>query len=345
MKQSLITTFTVSYKAASLPAPLANLRAVTTSGGVNFVVTGLAYPNGTAYNPELAAKPLSSARVYDSLFVRHWDTYITPQRFAIFSGSLKSAGGVYSFSGAVKNLFGGLEGLETPVQPFGSTSDFDLSSDGQTVTFLSRAPDQNPANTTASYIYVVPHSGSKKPVAINLPSKNWKPEGASANPAFSPDAKSLAFLQQDENGYESDRNKIYAYDLKSKKLTEFAENWDRSPGSIAFSKDGKTFLLITEEHGRDRVFTLSTSAKSGVEPKAVTGAEHGSILSANPLSDDVLLLSTASIVSSTGFSKFTISTNKTTALLSPNKVDAALRPLSKSSVSDFWFDGAATKVR
>lgn len=345
IKQSLITISTISYKAASLPAPLENLKAVTTSKGVNFVVTGLAYPNGTAYNPELAEKPLSSARVYDSLFVRHWDTYITPQKSAIFSGSLKSTRGVYSSSGAIKNLFGGVKGLETPVQPFGSTSDFDLSSDGTTVAFLSKAPDQNPANTTASYIYVVPHSGSKKPVAINLPSKNWKPEGASANPVFSPDGKSLAYLQQDLNGYESDKNKLYVYDLKSKKYTEFAENWDRAPGSITYSKDGKTFLLITEEQGREKVFTLSTSAKPGVEPKAVTGAEHGSVSSAIPLSADVLLLSTTSIVSSIGFSKLTLSTNKTTELLSPNKVDAALKPLSKSSVSDFWFDGTATKVR
>lgn len=309
------------------------------------MVTGLAYPNCTAYNPELAEKPFSSARVYDSLYVRHWDSYITPQKFAIFSGSLKSTGGVYSFSGAVKNLLCGLEGLETPVQPFGSTSDFDLSSDGQTVAFLSRAPDQELANTTASYIYVVPHSGSDKPVAINLPSKNWKPEGASASPAFSPDGKSLAYLQQDTNGYESDKNKLYAYDLKSKKYTEFAEDWDRTPGSITYSKDGKTFLLITEDQGRVKVFTLSTSAVPSVKPKAVTGAEHGSVSSAAPLSGNVLLLSTASIVSSTGFSKLNMSTNKTTELLSSNKVDAALKSLSKSSVSDFWFDGAATKVR
>lgn len=315
-----------------------------TSGGVNFVVTGLAYPNGTAYNPELEVKPLSSARVYDSLFVRHWDTYITPQKSAIFSGSLKSTGGVYSSAGGVKNLFYGLEGLETPVGPFGSSSDFDLSSDGNTVAFLSRAPDQDLANTTASYIYVVPHSGSQKPAAINLPSKHWKPEGASANPVFSPDGESLAYLQQGLNGYESDKNKIYSYDLKSKTYTEFAESWDRAPGSIAYSKDGKTFLLITEEQGREKVFTLSTSAKPSVEPKAVTGAEHGSVSSAAPLSNDVLLLSATSIVSSTGFSKLNLSTNKTTELLSPNKVDPALKSLSKSSVSDFWFDGAATKV-
>lgn len=340
----MLIAFVISYKAASLPAPLANLKAVTTPSGVNFVVTGLAYPNGTAYNPELAEVPLSSARVYDSLFVRHWDTYITPQKSAIFSGSLSSSGGIYSSSGGVKNLFGGVKGLESPVQPFGSTSDFDLSPDGQTVAFLSRPPDQGAANTTASYIYIVPHSGSKEPAAINLPSSSYIPAGASANPIFSPDGKSVAYLQQDENGYESDRNKLYTYNLTSKKITTYAEDWDRSPGSIAYSKDGKTFLLITGEYGRGKLFTLSTSTKTSVEPKAVTGAAQGSVSLVAPLSDDVLLLSTSSTVSSTGFSKLKLGSNTTTVLLSPNKVDAALKPLSSSSVGEFWFDGAATKV-
>lgn len=244
----------------------------------------------------------------------------------------------------MKNLFGGVKGLESPVPPFGSTADFDLSPDGQTVAFLSKPPDQGAANTTASYIYVVPHSGSKKPVTINPPSESYTPAGASANPIFSPDGKSVAYLQQDENGYESDKNKLYSYDLSSKKITQYAEGWDRSPAAITYSKDGNTFLLITEEHGREKLFTLSTSAKPSVEPKAVTGAEQGSVSQVSPLSNDVLLLSTTSLVSSTGFSKLTLSTNTTAVVLAPNQVDPALKPLSRGSVGEFWFDGAATKV-
>lgn len=342
----LLIGFTVRYKAASLPAFLLGLKAVTTPSGVNFVVTGPAYENGTAYNPELVQAPLSSARVYDSLFVRHWDTYITPRKSAIFAGSLSLSEGVYSSSGGLRNLFSGVRDLETPVQPFGGTGDYDISPDGQTVTFLSKAPDLNPANNTASYIYVVPHSGSKKPVPINLSSQSYTPEGASTSPVFSPDSQSLAYLQQDENGYEADRNKLYVYNLQSQKTTAYAEDWDRSPPWVTWSKSGKAFLLIAEEHGRNKLWTLSASANSQVEPKAVTGAEQGSVALATPLSDDLVFLSTTSMISSITFSTLSLRNGSTTAFyLEPNKIDPQLMGFSRSSVGEFWYDGVAARVR
>lgn len=342
-KRSL-TLKTLRYKAASLAAPLANLKAVSTPSGVSYAVSGLAYPNGTAYNAEIVEEPLSSARIYDSLFVRHWDTYITPQRYAIFAGSLSISNGVYSSSGGLKNLFSGIEGLESPVQPFGGTSDFDISPDGQKVTFLSKDPVLNPANNTASYIYLVPHSGLEKPVAINLPSESYSPEGASASPVFSPSGKTLAYLQQDENGYESDKNKIYVYDLENQSISVLSEDWDRSPESLSWSKDGKILLLIAGEYGRGKLWTLPATAKNAEKPKAITGTENGSVGLAVPLSDDELLLSTSSFVSSAGFSRLQLSSGEVTTLLDPNAIDAELKGLSKSSVGDFWYQGAASKV-
>lgn len=58
---------------ASLPAPFSGLKAATTSDGdIRFLLSTKAYPNGTAYNEELAPKSASSGRVYDSIYVRHF---------------------------------------------------------------------------------------------------------------------------------------------------------------------------------------------------------------------------------------------------------------------------------
>ena len=58
---------------ASLPAPYSGLKAAQTpSGDIHFLVYAKAYPNGTAYNEALASKPASSARIYKSIYVRHW---------------------------------------------------------------------------------------------------------------------------------------------------------------------------------------------------------------------------------------------------------------------------------
>lgn len=60
---------------ASLPAPFSGLKAAKTeSEDVHFLVSAQAYPNGTAYNENLAETPASTARIYSSIFVRHWVT-------------------------------------------------------------------------------------------------------------------------------------------------------------------------------------------------------------------------------------------------------------------------------
>lgn len=59
---------------ASLPAPLSGLKAaLTTDGDIHFLVYGQTYPdNGTVYNEATADTPASTARIYTSIFVRHW---------------------------------------------------------------------------------------------------------------------------------------------------------------------------------------------------------------------------------------------------------------------------------
>jgi hypothetical protein len=60
---------------ASLPAPLSGLKATkTSSGDIHFLLSAQAYPNGTAYNEAIAEASASTARIYTSIFVRHWVT-------------------------------------------------------------------------------------------------------------------------------------------------------------------------------------------------------------------------------------------------------------------------------
>ena len=81
---------------------------VTKDGDINFVVYGQSTADGKAYNPERATKPVSSAHIYDSIYVRHWDRYLTPEFNAVFSGTLKKgqhpSNRDYTFDGKLNNL-------------------------------------------------------------------------------------------------------------------------------------------------------------------------------------------------------------------------------------------------
>lgn len=326
---------------ASLPASVSNLKPVFDQDrNLNFVVSALSSPNGDIYNPETAPKKYTSGLSYESLFVRHWDIYVKPEKSALFTGVL-TEGKVIN---QLKNLFSGSPKLETPVAPFGGASDFDISPDGKIVAFHSKSPDLNPANNTQTLVYLVPIDGSSKPSAINLPSKkdadgNVLPAGASSSPVFSPDGNYLAYLQMYKNGYESDQNKVFLYEVSSQKIIPLLKDWDNSPSSIVWSKDSAELFLTAENNGRGKVFR--TPISSGASSKYVEELiSQNSVNSFSILPADKLLVSKNSLTSSTGYSILDVSFKTLTPLLSPVKADKELSSLRRVAVEDFSFEGA-----
>lgn len=104
-----------SYKAGSIPGPISEFKLVTSHENVHLVFVGQANPDGSLYNPKTAPKKYTSGLVYDSLFVRHWDKYIKPQKSTIFSVLLSSKDGRYTFASDINNLLrpsSGLVGVE-----------------------------------------------------------------------------------------------------------------------------------------------------------------------------------------------------------------------------------------
>ncbi|KAI1284721.1 dipeptidyl-peptidase-like protein V precursor [Xylaria sp. FL0933] len=338
---------------ASLKAPFQGLKAVQTkSGDINFVVNALAsWDDGSAYNPELATAPPTSGTIYDSNYIRHWNVYLTPERYAIFGGKLSldksrdvSQKKNYSLKGELRNLLLGINATvtrpETPVQPFGSDGDYDISPDGRTVAFLTKAPELSKANYTASYIYLVPHDGAKTAVRVNGPNTSAPRDakGASGSPRWSPDGKKLAYIQQDGISYESDRNKLYvaAVDGLTSKVSTVAHDWDSSPSALRWSPDSKTLWVASELHASTRLFVIPYNAKTSFLPKNITGPDTS-------LSDFAILPNGHALVSATASWTssifYTQSPGKDKKILfSANEVDPELKGLKPDSVSDFWIE-------
>lgn len=134
------------YIAGKIPGPASNLK-VKQLDDHNYavVVSGSVSPDGTFYNPEKASKTHSTAKLYSSLYVRHWDKWTTKEKNALWYGQIsrKSHGGKFRLSDLSNPI---PEGLECPIQPFGGTDNFDLSKNA--IIFVSKDPDVNPALNT-----------------------------------------------------------------------------------------------------------------------------------------------------------------------------------------------------
>jgi hypothetical protein len=332
---------------ASLDASYSGLKiAKTESGNINFIVNALSYwNNGSAYNAELATVPLSSGQLYDSDFVRHWDAYITQERYALFSGVLTAGyGGAYTFDGKMKNLLWGINATvtrpETPVQPMGDEGDYDISPDGRTVAFLSKAPELPKANYTASYIFIVPHDGSQVAVPVNGPNSTAPKaaKGASESPRWSPDSKKLAYAQQDGISYESDRFKLYVAKINGlkSKVSPVAENWDSSPGSIAWTPDGKDLYVGSERYAANRIFVIPANAGASFQPTNFTGPEtYVSDFTILPDGHSVFVSAAASWTSRMFYTQHPGEAKK--VVFTANEVDPELAGLKPDSVSNFWY--------
>lgn len=325
------------HKVGNVPGLINYVTPLSSNGTVHLVFSSKAHPNGTIYNRKNAPRTYASGMVYESLFVRHWDHYVFPEKNQLFSISFKNDSGSYSIDeSTLTNLFGSDSPLQTPIDPFGGASDFDVSSDGNHVAFVSKDPDLNPANSTRQLVYLVPVTGWHEPTVVNKPDGKDAdgkklPQGAASNPKFSPDGHTLAFLQMYQDGYESDINKIFTVKYK-KNIKPIAADWDVSPGSLQWTPDGKSLRVLAENNGRVKLYDIA------VEDSQVTELwkEH-SVHGMSHLPNGKMLLGISSLVSSMRPYIFDPSEGDLRPLLSRPEAEKVLK---NTQVEDLVFTGS-----
>ena len=176
-------------------------------------------------------------KIYDRLFIRHWDRWSDGDRQQLFVLHLTAAGA----PGTGKSLVGGLVG-DTPSRPFGGAEEIGWSPDGRTLYFAMREAQRIEALSTNLDIFEVPADGSRTPV--NLTADN---EATDTQPSVSPDGRTLAWLAMLRPGYEADRQVLKLRDLETGRTTSLTEGWDRSIASVAWGADSRSLYVTAED--------------------------------------------------------------------------------------------------
>ena len=228
-----------------------------------------------------AATKTGSGRTYDQLFVRHWDTWAEPGvRSRIFSFPIQGG----QVTGPGVPLTAALVG-DTPSKPFGGGEEIDISPDGRTVYFALREAGRIEPTSTNLDIFSAPADGSAQPT--NLTAGN---DGTDNLPTLSPDGSKLAYFSMARAGYEADRQVLQVRDLATGQVRAVSANWDRSVGSIAWSKDGKSIIVDAQDTLETPLFRVDVA--SGRVMKLTTeGAAHAAV----PMADGSALYAMNSI--------------------------------------------------
>lgn len=229
-------------------------------------------PGAPTIEPAMEKKSANagSARVYDKLFVRHWDTWANGDRSQLFVAPLDGQGPAVPIA---RTLDG-----DTPSKPFGGGEELSWSADGKTVYFALREAGQIEATSTNLDIFAAPADGSAAPV--NLTPDN---DGTDTLPTVSPDGKWLAWVAMARAGYEADRQVLMLRDLATGQVRALTQDWDRSVASIAWAPDGKTLYVTAQDTQEEPIFAID--AKSG-KVKRLT--EQGVVSAVVPVREGVV---------------------------------------------------------
>lgn len=215
-----------------------------------------------------AGKAGGSARTYDQLFVRHWDTWATPGlRSRVYVLPLV-AGGV------AKSVEGALIG-DTPSKPDGGVEQLAWSADGKTLFFTLREAGRIEPLSTNLDIFAAPADGSRGPV--NLTSANHAMDNL---PAVSPDGQWLAYAAMERPTYEADRLALHLRNLQTGETKALAPAWDVSVDSIAWAADGASLLVTGADHLDTPLFRVAIA-----DGKVTRLTQRGHVSNVAPLPD------------------------------------------------------------
>ncbi len=223
-------------------------------------------PDDTRARLDGARAAKSTGMAFDRLFVRHWDAYADGTRNHLFALALDGSGAA---TGRPVPLMRGLDG-DTPAKPFGDEGDFTISPDGRTVLFSVRVAGRGEPWSTNYDIYRSPIDGSAAPRDLTAANPAWD-----AEPLVSPDGTRLAYRAMTRPGFEADRYGVMVMDLSSGATRQIDPHWDRSAGSLLWSRDGRRLYVTAEELGQDRLFALDAGpGAANPHPAALTDQGH-----------------------------------------------------------------------
>ncbi len=198
----------------------------------------------------------ASGRVYDQLFVRHWDTWNDGRRSRLFLADLPVDGAAAVASASP--LSGALEG-DIPSRPFGDAGDYTWAPDGSHVVASVRIAGRTEPWSTNFDLYRLPVEGGA-PVNLTEGNKAWD-----AGPVFSADGATLYYRAMKRPGFEADRYAIMAMDVASGESREIAPDWDRSPSSLKPAADGRTLYVAAQSMGEYPLFRVDLASGAVTE--------------------------------------------------------------------------------
>ena len=201
---------------------------------------------------EIYNLPNAKVRIINDLMYRHWNYWSDYSYSHIIVAGFNGK----SISGE-KDIMEG-QRFDSPVAPYFDEAEISWSPDSKYIAYTTkRLTGREYAKSTNSDIFLYEIASGKE---INITDGN---HGYDRNPVFSPDGSKIAYQSMERDGYESDLDRLFVYDISKGTRSWVTQGWDFDVENINWA-DNSTLYFTCAYLGTAQVFKTTLSGK-GVE--------------------------------------------------------------------------------